>query len=125
MKRIFNKALSYIPTALPVGMTTYAAWSDSVVELIGPIADNDSLRFCVASEVLRLGPSATSIPKNYFVQRVRAGAAKQIAGAVFTEIKEKQRQEQLAAQAAQQAVEVTPATTVGQSEQAGLQQTQG
>jgi hypothetical protein len=88
-------------------MTSYNAWSDSVVELIGPIASKDSLEFSIASEVLRVGPHVNFISKNYFVKRVRAGAAKQIAGAKFMEIKENQQ----AAFAAQQAKSLPQAET--------------
>lgn len=113
LKVAFKRLLSYFPTPLPVGMTAYKEWSDSVVDLIGPIANTDDLQFCVAAEVIRVGPAVCSAPKNYFVKRVRAGAAKQIAGAVFTEIKERQMAAQKAALAAlsplQQAPEVTTA----------------
>ena len=113
MKQLLARFLSFFPTPLPLGMTAYATWQEDVIALIGPIADADSLKFCVASEVLRVGPAVNSVSKNYFVRRVRAGAAKQIAGAVFTQIKEKQqtlqREAQQAALAAQKAVEVTPA----------------
>ncbi len=91
MNQQFKRLLSYIPTQLPLGLTAYKAWSNEVVELIGPIANTDDLHFCVAAEVLRVGPSANAVSKNYFVKRVRAGATKQLAGAVFTEIKERQQ----------------------------------
>jgi hypothetical protein len=97
LKCVFTRVLSYFPSKLPVGMSHYKTWSDSVVKLIGPIANNEDLQFCIASEVIRLGPSVCSISKNYFVKRVRSGAAKQIAGAVFTEIKENQKAAQKAA----------------------------
>ncbi len=96
MKRILSRLLSYIPTQLPLGLTAYKAWSDEVVELIGPIANSDDLHFCVAAEVLRVGPSANAVSKNYFVKRVRAGATKQLAGHVFSEIKERQQAAQKA-----------------------------
>lgn len=99
MKMLVKRLLSYLPTTLPVGMTKYEAWSDSVAELIGPIATKEDLDFCIAAEVIRVGPNVCSAPKNYFVKRVRAGAAKQIAGAVFSRIKEDQRKKQLEAAA--------------------------
>lgn len=107
MKRIFRQLLSHFPTPLALGMTSWRVWADSVIELIGPIANRDDLEFCVAAEVIRVGPAVCSAPKNYFVKRVRAGAAKQIAGAVFTEIKERQ---QAAQRAAIEAAKTTEAT---------------
>lgn len=95
MKLFAKRVLSYLSTPLPVGMTHYQEWSDSVAELIGPIATKEDLDFCIAAEVIRVGPAVCRAPKNYFVKRVRAGAAKQIAGAVFSRIKEDQRKKQL------------------------------
>ncbi len=63
-----------------------------VTDLIGPISSQEDLEFCVSAEVMRLGPNTCSVSKNFLVKRVRAGAAKQIAGAKFTEIKEKQQE---------------------------------
>lgn len=100
------RLFSYIPTQIPVGMTAYQAWSGSVIELIGPIATKDDLDFCIAAEVMRTKPEDNYKPKNYFVKRVRAGASKQLAGAVFTRIREEQKAEQeklKAAEAAKQA----------------------
>jgi hypothetical protein len=110
MKQVLNKVMSYFPTPLPLGMTAYKEWTDSVAELIGPITNKEELNFCIASEVIRLAPDVCSAPKNHFVKRVRAGVAKQIAGAMFTEIKENQKAKQ-AAEAAKQAAEVTAATS--------------
>ncbi len=102
-----KRILSRFPSQLPVGLTHYREWLAEVVELIGPIATIEDLQFCVSAEVLRLGPTTCSIAKHTLVRKVRAGAAKQIAGFVFTEIKEKQQAAQQAA--AKQAAEVTAA----------------
>lgn len=95
-----KRLLGYFPTKLPVGMSHYNAWVAEVAELIGPISTQDELEFCVSAEVMRLGPNTCSVSKNFLANRVRAGAAKQIAGAKFAEIKEKQ-QERLKQQAAE------------------------
>ncbi len=134
VRLLILRLFSYFPTKIPVGMTAYLVWSDSIVELIGPIANKSDLEFCIAAEVLRVKPDACSAPKNYFVKRVRAGAAKQIAGAVFTRIKEEQMAVQKAAEIiaqeavkrAQQAAEATPAQQAGfvSNEKVGIQQTQ-
>lgn len=120
-KMALKRLLSYFPVNLPVGMTAYAKWEESLVELIGPIATVNDLRFCIASEVIRLGPNACSISKNYIVRRVRAGAAKQIAGAVFTDIKNQQIAAQKAELEKQKQGEAT-ADTKAVSEKDGVQQ---
>lgn len=93
LKNVYNKLLSYFPETVPVGMTAHKAWSASIGELIGPIAGAKDIEFAVAAEVIRLGPNTCYIPKNYFVKRVRAGAAKQIAGAVLERLKNEQKEE--------------------------------
>lgn len=120
LKMALKRLLSYFPVDLPVGMTAYTKWRDSIVELIGPIATTNDLRFCIASEVIRLGPNTCSISKNYIVRRVRAGAAKQIAGADFTDIKNQQLAAQKAAAEKQSIGEVT-ADPKAVSEKNGVQ----
>lgn len=116
LKKILNKFLSYLPTPLPMGMTAYLEWSKSIADLLGPITSIESdLHFCISAEVIRLGPSVWCVSKHYFVRRVRAGVAKQIAGAVFTDIKEKDKQ--LKAAEAARSAEVTAAQKAADGQQ--------
>ena len=111
LKTFLNQLSSYFPTKLPLGMTEFDAWSASILALLGPIADQDSLKFATATEVVRLGPEVRRISKQYFVRRIKAGAAKQIAGAVMYDMKEKQKaqQEVLLAKQLEKTTEVTVA----------------
>ena len=101
-----NKILKYLaslaPTKLPVGMTEFNTWADSIIELSGNYADADSMRFAIATMVLHLGAQKSSVPKNYFVRSLRKTAANQVAQGVFQEIKLKQLEAAKLAAAKQQ-----------------------
>lgn len=110
-----KRLLSLLPTPLPVGMTEFESWSDDIINLSGPYADTDSMKFAIASMIMHLGPQKSHVAKNYFVRSLRKTAANQVAGQVFTNIKEKQQK--AAAEAAsksneQQKEETTTATTL-------------
>jgi hypothetical protein len=91
IKLTLNRLLSLIPTKLPVGLTEFNAWADSIIELGGQYADQDSLRFAIASMVIHLPAGTGSISKNHFVKGLRKSAANQVASQVFQDIKAKQQ----------------------------------
>ncbi len=110
-----KRLLSYFPTRLPVGMTEFNAWASSIIDLTGKFADDTSLRFVLASELMHSDAKRGSVPKNYFVSRCRKLAANQTAGFILQEIKAAQEAEK-----AKQAVEVTPAQSAGTSSEKAL-----
>jgi len=89
-------ALVYLPRPLPVGLTAFDAWAKRVIGLAGPYADEDSMRFALASNILHLGSQQAYVPDIYFLRVLRKAAANQVSSQVFQDIKLKQ---QLAAQA--------------------------
>jgi hypothetical protein len=99
LKLLLKRALSYIPTRLPVGMAEFENWSEEVIELSGAFADRTSMKFALASMILHAEHSASVLSKNYFVRRLRKSAANQVASQVFQDIKQKQEAAQLAAKA--------------------------
>lgn len=80
-----------MPTKLPVGLAEFNMWADSIIELGGQYADQDSLRFAIASMVIHLPAGTGTIPKNHFVKGLRKSAANQVASQVFQDIKAKQQ----------------------------------
>jgi len=77
--------------ALPVGMTEFNALIETLKSSFTlPTLDEDSIRFAVAASIINTGPTVTHMPLSHFHDVLMAGAAKQIAGAVFGEIKQKQ-----------------------------------
>lgn len=91
MKLAIKRLLSYCPTPLPVGLTEFNTWADSIIELGGQYADQDSLRFAIASMVIHLPAGTGGISKNHFVKGLRKSAANQVASQVFQDIKAKQQ----------------------------------
>ncbi len=103
IKKLAKQVRGLFPSALPTGLTAFNAWADDISDTyFMPTSDKDSIRFSLASIVMHLGPTAAYRSKFYFALVLRAGAAKQVAGAAFYEIKNKQQE---AAKAAALAVE--------------------
>lgn len=111
MNKQVKRAFSYFPTKLPVGMTEFHAWADSIIELAGPYADPDSMKYAIASALIHLPATRSAIPKNYFVGTLRKAAANQVASQVFQDIKTKQQEAAKAAQAEDTAAKEKAAST--------------
>lgn len=88
--KLIKRLLSYFPTPLPVGLSQFNTWADSIIELSGDYADRDSMTFAIASMVIHLPAGTASVPKNFFVKSLRKSAANQVASQVFQDIKSKQ-----------------------------------
>jgi len=112
MKLLLKRLLSYLPSKLPVGLTEFHAWADSIIELAGKYADEDSLKFTLATMIIHLDSKRGSVPKSLFVDSLRKAAANQVAGQIFQDIKTKQQEAQNAAKLA----EATAQPTAAQSE---------
>lgn len=110
MNKFLNKALSYLPSPLPVGMTEFNTWADSIIDLSGQFADPDSMKFAISSIIMHLDSTRSFVPKHYFVKCLRKVAANQVAGQVFQDIKTRQQEAALKAQA-EAAAKTVEATT--------------
>lgn len=114
MRQLVNQLLSFVPTRLPVGMTEFMSWSDEIIELTGPLADTDSMRWVIAAQIQHLGSTSDRVPKRFFVSALRKGAATQIASQVFYDIKTKQKEAaEAAAKVLETAAEVQETATPG------------
>lgn len=83
-----SKLRAYFPSAVPQGMAEFDIWAKSIITIYD-FPDNDSVRFALATMILHSGPTAAYLSKRYLALMVKAGAAKQIAGAQFQEIKQR------------------------------------
>lgn len=110
MKLLLKRVLSRFSTKLPVGATEFEKWADSIIELSGQFADRDSMIFAISSTLIHADAKHGSLPKAYFVNRLRKAAANQIASQMFQDIKLRQQAEQ---QKQQSTVEATPAQEQG------------
>lgn len=105
LKRYYQIARDFFPSAVPIGMTDFENWSSSIISTYN-FPDNDSIRFALASQVMHSGDKAAFTPRRVFMLMLRAGAAKQVAYAVFSDLKAKQQ-----AAAAEQVKPVEVTTT--------------
>lgn len=96
MQALLDLILSYVPRNLPNGMSQFNTWSDRIIRMTGPLADVESMRYVLASNILHLGPQASSAPDRYFIRAMKKGAANQVASAIFQDIKLKQAEQQKA-----------------------------
>jgi hypothetical protein len=64
-----------------------------------PTQDEDSLKFVIATTIMHMGPLDSHKTLEFFYNTIVAGASKQVAHAVFREIKIKQEEAMKAAQA--------------------------
>lgn len=102
LKLIYKKIRGLLPSPLPQGVTEFEAWClDIQATYTLPTESKDDIHFCFASAIIRFGETTWSKPKYHFVKALRAGAAKQIAGNAFTEIKIRQKAAYEAAQKAE------------------------
>jgi ERCC4-type nuclease len=108
MQRLIQYLLSYLPTRLPVGVTEFETWSDSIIELTGPLADRDSMKFALASMVIHRNPNLGYATKRSFVNGLIKSASNQVCSQVFQDIKKRQQEALEAAQAKKQEDTSTP-----------------
>lgn len=91
-KRQLSLALSYLPSKLPVGLTEFNSFSDSIINLSGEFADRDSMKWAIASQIMHLPPQKSTASKQYFIRSLRKAAANQVASQVFQDLKIKQQE---------------------------------
>lgn len=100
---------------LPVGMAEFNEFSARILAKAGAYADEDSMRFALASILIHADASKGALPDSYFLDRLRKSAANQVASQVFQDIKIKQAE--AAQKAAAQQVEATTPKEVVENEQ--------
>lgn len=110
IKKLVNQLLGFRSSPLPVGMTEFNSWAQSIVDTYEmPTQDLTSIRNTLAAAIINLKQTVDSLPKYYFVKLIRAAAAKQVAGDVFYEIQMAKRK---AYEEAQKAAQVSPVADV-------------
>jgi hypothetical protein len=79
-----------IERPLPVGMTEFNEFAARIIAQAGAYADEDSMKFALASIVIHADATKAHYSDNYFLERLRKSAANQVASQVFQDIKQKQ-----------------------------------
>lgn len=103
MNKLLAKLLQRMPRRLPVGLSEFNAFATRIVSISGNFADEDSMRFAIATSLIHADASKGALPDKFFVDRLTKAAANQVASQVFQDVKAKQAAEQQAAIEKQQA----------------------
>ncbi len=120
IKLSLKRVLFAFPTKLPVGMTEFANWSNSIIEAY-EMPNNDTMKWALAGAILHLEATSTvevnllivklKLPlssrksKSYFGHYLRKMASNEIAAANLQIIKQKQQEEIKRMQESHQVVE--------------------
>lgn len=96
---------SYFPSTLPIGMTEFETWADSICLLLPKGLDSvprEDKHWVIASAIQHLPSTSKRVSKQYFIRIIHKGAASQIAAQVFMNVKEQKelKKKQLEAQQA-------------------------
>lgn len=108
MKTYFNKFKTFLqilrdflPAALPVGMTEFNQWSNSLVMTYG-FPDNASTKFALATMILHAGSTEAYKCRRYFALTLRKSMSNQVAASVMNELKRVQEAEREAERKAEE-----------------------
>jgi len=108
MKETLNKILEVLfsdKVRLPIGVTEFNEWADSIVELSG-LPANESMKFALSNIIMQLKPDQAYVSKRYLANILLKAAANEVAAQVFMDLKKKQ------AEAAEEAKKLLEATKV-------------
>jgi hypothetical protein len=97
IKKVLNKLLNFIPTALPRGLTEFNTYAQSIIDTYNPPMDPRSVKFVIATLMLRLNPTEAYKPKRFFALALHKGACAEVASYVMGQLKQEQAEEQEAA----------------------------
>lgn len=90
LKRLVRQALGLLPSPVPTGMGEFDIWATSIVNTYKmPTQDVDSIKYALATMIMHSGPTEAYKSKFHFALALNASAAKQVAGGVFREIKDR------------------------------------
>src|SRR5579859_2656278 len=104
--QVYRQIRGLFPSSLPQGMTEFEAFYKRISSTYAlPTVDESSIKFVLAATITNLKSTEDKRADYFFVKILRATAAKQVAGQVFTDIKNAQK---AATEAAKPAAQVIP-----------------
>lgn len=95
-KQFVKFVTSFIPSKLPIGVSEFDAWADSVI-LLTSLPNNESMKWALATMILHGDKAEASKPKRFYARCLHKAAANEIAGGIMHMLKEKQKAEMEAA----------------------------
>lgn len=118
LKVFYNNLRMRIPSRLPVGMSEFETWANDIISVSGKFADEVSMKFALATQILHLPAQSKMVPKKFFIDSLHKAAANQVASQVFSDIKQQQKEmlEKINTSVVQPTavLEVTPAAISGE-----------
>jgi hypothetical protein len=102
-KNIASRALGFFPSPLPQGVAEFNQFVDSIIATYQPPMDPRSVKFVIATLIMRLNPTDAYKSKRYFALSLHKGAAGEVANYVMHLLKQEQAAELKAQQDKQQA----------------------
>jgi hypothetical protein len=98
LKKLLKQIRGLFPEAIPTGMEAFEKWAESFYDTYDnmPTEDRASVKFLLAGTVMHSGPQVAHRSKLFFYLTLKAAAAKQVAGAVFSKIKDEANAKALA-----------------------------
>ena len=86
-----NISESEIERPLPVGLKEFEEFAARIIAQAGQFADEDSMKFALATSIIHADAAKGSLPDSFFINRLRKAAANQVASQIFQDIKVKQQ----------------------------------
>lgn len=93
IKNILQRIRGALPSPLPQGLDEYNNWIKSFIETYKPAMNERSVRFSVATMMMRLGPTEAYKSKRFFALCLHKGAASEVSNYVMHLVKEEQAAE--------------------------------
>jgi len=100
LKRLYNRLRGFFPSPVPKGLTEFETWSARIRDTYNPPGDDRSIRFVLSAMLMRLDPTEAYKADWYFAKSLYRSAAAQVGVYVQETIKNTQRAEFEAQQAA-------------------------
>lgn len=90
--QFFQGLMSYLPRKLPVGVDEFHAWANRIIAQSEKFATEESKKFVLATALINLDvQKGRAVADRFFMNLLHVAATKQVAGAMFQEIKANQK----------------------------------
>lgn len=107
LKNPLKRIRGFFPTSLPQGLAEYNEWIVDFIDTYNPPMEERSVKFVIATLMMRLNPTEAYKPKRYFALCLHKGAAAEVSNFVMRQIKDDQEKEIAAQQEAAKQAEAT------------------
>jgi hypothetical protein len=103
LKNILKRIKGALPSPLPQGLNEFNEWIADFIDTYNPAMNERSVKFAVATMMMRLNPTEAYKPKRYFALCLHKGAAAEVSNYVMHLVKQEQEAENKAQEEAAKA----------------------